>query len=101
MSQRITAVYEEGVLRPVSPLKLPEHSRVEIDILQIASGQPAQTHRDMIRRTLVDAGLSLASNKPSILPESPISAERREELARLFSSATPMSELISEERNGR
>lgn len=101
MTQRVTAIYEDGLLRPVSPLKLPEHSMVEIDILQIASGKPAQSHRDRVNRAFVDAGLSLPVPETHAPSESPISIERREELARLFSSTKPISELISEDREGR
>lgn len=101
MAQRITAVYEEGVLRPVSPLELPEHSKVEIDILQIASDEPANSHRDQISRALVDAGLSLPFTGATATTETPISKDRREELARLFSFTRPISDLISEDREGR
>jgi len=36
MAHRITAIYEDGILRPLPPLDLPEHSQVEIDIHQVA-----------------------------------------------------------------
>ena len=32
MKQTTTAIYENGLLRPVTPLDLPEHSEVEITI---------------------------------------------------------------------
>jgi predicted DNA-binding antitoxin AbrB/MazE fold protein len=32
MAYRVTAIYEDGALRPLFPLELPEHSQVEIDI---------------------------------------------------------------------
>ena len=38
MSEIITAVYENGVLRPLTPLKLPNRARVR---LQIEPGEPA------------------------------------------------------------
>lgn len=101
MAQRITAVYEEGTLRPVSPLDLPEHSTVEIDILQVASASPTLAHCDQVNRALTRAGISVAFIDSTATSAMPISAERREELARLFSSARPISELISEDREGR
>ena len=33
MSQIIDAIYEEGVLKPLEPLNLPEHAKVRIHIL--------------------------------------------------------------------
>lgn len=101
MAQRITAVYEEVVLRPVSPLELPDPSRVEIDILRVASDKPAQAHRDKLNRALMDAGLSVPFVHTAAPPAKAISAERREELARLFSSTRPISELISDDRERR
>ena len=100
MAQRITAIYEDGVLRPLSPLELPEHSQVEIDIHQVASATDSPAHRDQINQALVRAGLSLPSIDTTA-PATQLSPERREELARLFSVGASVSELISEDREGR
>jgi len=35
MSEYIQAIYENGILRPLSPLDLPENSVVEIDVRDI------------------------------------------------------------------
>jgi predicted DNA-binding antitoxin AbrB/MazE fold protein len=35
MTQNIQAIYENGVLRPLAPLDLPEGSIVEIEIIRI------------------------------------------------------------------
>lgn len=59
----------------------------------------AAEHRRHVREALVKAGLSLSS-PPAPPTSSPISAERREELARLFAAGGPLSELIGEEREG-
>lgn len=40
MSQTITAVYENGVLRPLSPLALPEKARVTLQIEQADTVDP-------------------------------------------------------------
>ncbi len=32
MSQHIEAIYEDGVLKPLQPLQLPEHQRVKVTI---------------------------------------------------------------------
>jgi predicted DNA-binding antitoxin AbrB/MazE fold protein len=36
--ETIIAIYEHGVLRPLTPLQLPEHSRVELQVVEPASG---------------------------------------------------------------
>ena len=100
MAQRITAIYEDGVLRPLSPLELPEHSQVEIDIHQVSSAIDRPAHRDQVNQALVKAGLSLPSIDTTAAATQ-LSPERREELARLFSISGPVSELISEDREGR
>jgi predicted DNA-binding antitoxin AbrB/MazE fold protein len=35
MSEHIQAIYENGVLRPLQPLDLPENSVVEIDVRDV------------------------------------------------------------------
>ena len=101
MAQRVTAIYEDGVLRLLSPLELPEHSQVEIDIRQVVSAKDHPSHRDLVRLALVNASLSLPPSHITAHTATPISAERREELAEMFSVGGPISELISEEREGR
>jgi predicted DNA-binding antitoxin AbrB/MazE fold protein len=101
MARRVTAIYEGGVLRPLSPLELPEHSQVEIDINQVASATDRSAHRDPVNQALVKAGLSLPPIDTTPPAATQLSPERREELARLFSVGGPISELISEDREGR
>jgi predicted DNA-binding antitoxin AbrB/MazE fold protein len=101
MAQRITAIYEDGVLRPLSPLELPERSRVEITIHQVASAADRPGHREQINRTLVKSGLSISCIDITGRAATPLSPERREQLARLFSAGEPISELISEDRESR
>jgi len=96
----VTAIYENGVLRPLTPLALPEHARVQIHVWQVVAPTNADEHRRQVREALVSAGLSLPSPPPPPVSSS-ISAERREELARLFAVGRPLSELIIEEREGR
>ena len=38
MDQTITAIYENGVLRPLTPLALPEHTEVEISLKPLPTG---------------------------------------------------------------
>jgi len=37
MSKNIEAIYEDGVLRPLSPLKLKEHEKVRITVEEVES----------------------------------------------------------------
>ncbi|HEY7545284.1 MAG TPA: antitoxin family protein [Blastocatellia bacterium] len=100
MSHKITAIYENGILRPLAPLELPDNSRVEIEVRRVDA--PTTTiHREQVRLALVDGGLSLRTPFTSSRDHTAISAERREELAHLFSADRPLSELIDEDREGR
>jgi predicted DNA-binding antitoxin AbrB/MazE fold protein len=101
MRQRITAIYEDGVLRPLSQLDLPEHSKVEIDIYQVSSATDRPAHREQLNQALVKAGLSRPSADTTTHAATQLSPERREELARLFSVGGPVCEFISEDREGR
>jgi len=100
MNNTITAVYEKGVLRPLTPLTWPEYTQVQIHVQRVSTPTQVSEHRRRVREALVAAGLSLPTSGASVSP-SPISAERREELARLFAAGRPLSELIVEEREGR
>jgi predicted DNA-binding antitoxin AbrB/MazE fold protein len=101
MGRRVKAIYEGGVLRPLSPLELPEHTRVDIDIHQVDSVTDRSAHREQVNQVLLNAGLSLPSVDIIARSATRLSSERREELARLFSVGGPVSELISEDREGR
>ena len=100
MNGTVMAVYENGVLRPLTPMALPERARVQIRVEHVVAPIDAIEHRHRVREALVAGGLSLPT--PSLPTSSiPISVERREELARLFAAGRPLSELIIEEREGR
>ncbi|MBA3784728.1 MAG: antitoxin family protein [Acidobacteria bacterium] len=86
MNQTTTAIYENGLLRPISPLDLPEHSEVEITI---HIGEDSLHSK--VRKALQ---LENQSNKT----EDVISNERRAELATIFSAEKPLSEYINEDR---
>ena len=88
-------------MRPLSPLELPGHSQVEIDIHQVSSTTDRPAHRDQVNQTMIKAGLSLPSVDITARSATRLSSERREELARLLSSSKPISELIIEDREGR
>ena len=92
MDQITTAIYENGILRPAVALDLPEHSEVEITI-----HSNSESLDDKVGRALEAAGLST----PRHIRKSPISPERRAELAEIFSSETPLGDYIREDRDAR
>jgi predicted DNA-binding antitoxin AbrB/MazE fold protein len=95
MLEVVTAVYENGLLRPLTPLNLQEHQNVR---LQILPEEPADEVERILYR-LVEAGLMRppTQNPP---PPDPVSEERRRELADILGQAPgkPLSEIIIEER---
>ena len=97
MAETITAVYEKGVLRPLTPLALPESSRVEIQIM----GQAAdpQDERQQVRQALRDAGL--VRPQPATQPVKAVSETELAAAAASLAQAGPLSQLIIDERNGR
>lgn len=92
MDQTTTAVYENGLLRPAVTLDLPERAEVEITIRS-----NGESLNDKVGRALEAAGLST----PRKMKKSPISDERRAELAEIFSSETPLGDYIREDRDAR
>ena len=97
MLDLITAIYENGVLRPITPLALPEHSRVQLHIQAPPAEDSPAEHRRRVHEVLVAAGLSLP--RPPIPPDvKPLSAERRAELAHILAASGPLSQVIMEER---
>ncbi len=89
MNYTTTAIFENGLLRPIIPLDLPENSEVEITV-QINDN----SLRSKVRKALK---LEDKSNKT----EDAISNKRREELAKIFSAEKSLSEYINEDREAR
>ena len=96
MSEIIHAVYEQGVLRPLTPLHLPEHAHVQISINPISN---AEEERQRVRQALIAGGV-IRPHSVSILIE-PISEEALAAAAQALANAGPLSELIIAEREGR
>ncbi len=96
----ITAVYENGQLRPLTPLTLPEHSQVQLQVSPISAEESPTEHRRRVHEVLVAAGLSLPTTP--VMPEAKLlSAERREQLAQILASGGPLSDVILAERDER
>ena len=94
MSALITAVYENGLLRPLEPLHLKEQQRVLIQLLpDTASGDAEQAIRELVNNGSLTLPLG-QSNVP------PLSETERQELATRLGQATikPLSETIIEDR---
>lgn len=120
MSQTITAIYADGVLRPLAPLNLPEQTQVEVEIKWINNAAAAEAgkqadsngmskdhlpsprptsaeERARIRQALIATGLVI-NRPPTPLPDPPLSEEERERLGRLLAVGGALSEIIIEER---
>lgn len=97
MNGTITVVYENGVLRPLTPLSLPEHSRIEIQIIEQVSVVTAE--REQVRQALLAAGII----RPQTTTESvqPVSETALAAAAQALGQAGPLSDLIIAEREER
>lgn len=96
MQAEATAIYENGTLRLLTPVNLPEQVRVRVQI------QEENINRDDLRRALAvleASGLIDSRQQPN--PTRTISLARRTELAELYAASGPLSEMIIAERDGR
>ena len=98
MNTIVTAVYEQGVLRLLQPLTLPEHARVRIQVLDAEHVQ-AMDEASRAEGVLVAAGLIKPPYPPLDLPQ--ISEKRLAEVADRYAVGGPLSEVIIAERDGR
>lgn len=99
MATTISAIYENGVLRLLAPLPLPEHTPVEVTV-DLPSVAAHADSRERVRTALVAAGLSHPQSDRWVGSQ-PLSTEERLALARLVPAGKPLSEIIDEEREGR
>jgi len=100
MSQTIPAIYEDGVLRPLTPLELPDQTEVLIRVEPAPERLDAHTHRRQVDRALVAAGLMAprAVAEPTLQP---LTNAERDALARHIPTGRPLSEIILEQCDGR
>jgi len=96
MSIQATAIYERGVLRLLTPITLPERTRVRVQILE-----EKDTESDLRRAeaVLIASGLVSPPEPPPGLKT--ISKARRAELSHLYAAGGPLSEVIIAERDAR
>jgi len=97
MNETITVVYERGVLRPLVPLPIPEHTRMEIQIVEPPSSVEEERHR--VRQALLAAGV--IRSQPSAKAVPAVSEDQLAAAARALAAGGPLSELIIAERDGR
>lgn len=97
MSETIVTIYERGVLRPLTPLSLPENTRVQIQI--VAPIPAVSEERLRVRQALLNAGVI----RPRLVMPSvpPVSESELEQAAQSLGTAGPLSELVIAEREGR
>ena len=98
----VTAIYEQGMLRPLQPLNLQEHQRVRIQVLPEeaeAQKEPKDEMEALIQR-LVTAGLMRPRPKRDAIPPDPLSEEERQALADRLGRAPgkSASEMVIEDR---
>ena len=102
MSERIKAIYQNGVLYPLTPLALADNTQVEVIVQMMSVPDDPQQHRLAVHEALVIAGLSLPQQgKKLVVREGLPASYRQEELSRMFSTGKPLSEIILEEREER
>lgn len=94
--QTVTAIYQNGVLRPLDSLDLPENSEVELNVKLIESKQDSGA---AIGELLFQKGLSRRRKKTE--PKQNLSPEERARLAEIFSAPQPLGEIIGEDREER
>ncbi len=98
MTETVKAVYENGVLRPLRPLKLRERQTVR---LQIVPEELTDSEDEDAIRMLIEAGV--LTPPPGRSHVEPISEQERRELADRLGNAPgkPLSEIIIEDRGER
>ena len=90
MNGTITAIYENGVLRPLTPLSLPEHTRVELQIVTQTSAP--EDERRQVRQVLMAAGVI----RPQPVTEAvqPVSEERLTAAAQVIVQSPPTNRTL-------
>ena len=97
MNETITVVYEQGVLRPLAPLPMPEHTRIEIQIVE--PSLPVEEERHRVRQVLLAAGVIRLQPSAEAVPS--VSEAQLAAAASALAAGGPLSELIIAERDGR
>ncbi len=97
MSESIQAIYENGILRPLKPLDLPENKVVEIEMRDIDEKRE-ETVGEKADRVLREAGLVSSIKFPNAKR---LSDEERHRIGKLFAGEKPLGDYIDEDREAR
>lgn len=100
MSGLITAVYENGILRPLHPIPFREKETVQLQVVPLTP-QDDKSEREEIFQLFVEAGLMQTSQlKKTPPPSDPVSAIERQEIADILGQVPgkPLSQIVIEER---
>jgi predicted DNA-binding antitoxin AbrB/MazE fold protein len=94
MPHVITAIYEQGVLQPLTPLNLQEHQRVQVRIIP---ERPQKSLEDLLHWLSAIGRLTPPRQHAGDIPSSETD---REQLAAMLGNAAtkPLSEIILEDR---
>ena len=97
MPEIITAVYENGMLRPLRPLAFQERQTVRLQVLPDAPVDEVEE----VTRLMVSAGLMRSPQLKAPRPPDPVSTEEHRKLAEILGQAPgkSLSDIIIEERN--
>jgi len=97
MSEIITAIYENGTLRPLRPLRLRERQTVR---LQVLAEESADGIEQAIQSLIAEGVVTPPQGYSDV---DPLSEEERRELAETLGKAPgkPLSEIIIEKRGER
>lgn len=96
MTAVATAIYENGTLRLLTPVSLPERARVRVQIQE-----EDKIENEMQRVVAVLEASGLVKPAQQLQSRSTVSPARRVELAQLYAAGGPLSEWIIAERDGR
>lgn len=99
MATTVSAIYEDGVLRLLTPLPLPDHTPVQVTV-DLPDAAVQDDSRRRIRAALAAAGLSSAQPEPWTGPP-PLAPAERAALAQQVADGRALSDLIDEERSTR
>ncbi len=97
MKETVAAVYEQGMLRLLTPLSLPERTRVQIKI--VAELPSTDEERQRVRQALLEAGVIRPHSQ--IESVQPVDEAELAAVAKRLASAGSLSQLIIAEREGR
>jgi len=100
-----TAIYENGILHLLTPVDLPQQTRVRVEIQSEESAKPEDkiaTAEEIERALAPLVAAGIVSPPPGSPTQSRrISDARRQELAQIYAQGESLSEIIIQEREDR